>query len=151
MSIYKTKFICWELKKGGIFQPPTCYEKMISLLTISLAQSLMLFSRPTHSKAFSSFSCSYMPCACFMPSMSLSKRSCACLSMSARILQIEGRNSFIMSVTKNICKHIISCSFSLLVFIKLPNSLKPALLTRTSICKFNSCISEYIISSFWLF
>ena len=39
---------------------------------------------PVHSKAFSAFSCSVMPCACFIPSMSLSKRSCACLSMSAR-------------------------------------------------------------------
>ena len=27
---------------------------------------------------------SVMPCACFMPSMSRSKCSCACLSMSAR-------------------------------------------------------------------
>ena len=31
----------------------------------------MLLSRLVHSKAFSAFNCSVMPCACFMPSMSL--------------------------------------------------------------------------------
>ena len=60
------------------------YAKIISFSTISLAQALMLLRHPVHSKAFSAFSCSVMPCACFIPSMSLSKRSCACLLMSAR-------------------------------------------------------------------
>ena len=36
------------------------------LFTISLAHALMLLSRPTHSKAFSAFNCSVMPCACFI-------------------------------------------------------------------------------------
>lgn len=35
----------------------------------------ILLNCPIHSKAFSAFSCSVMPCACFMSSMSLSKRS----------------------------------------------------------------------------
>ena len=36
------------------------YAYMISLSTISLAQALMLLSRPVHSKAFSTFNCSAM-------------------------------------------------------------------------------------------
>lgn len=37
---------------------------MSSLSTVSLARVLMLLRRPVHSKAFSAFSCSVMPCAC---------------------------------------------------------------------------------------
>jgi len=61
---------------------PVFYAKMISLSTISIAQARMLFIFPIHSKAFSAFSYSVIPRACFMPSMSFSKRSCACPSFS---------------------------------------------------------------------
>jgi len=40
----------------------SAYAKMISSFTISLAQALMLPSRPVHSKAFSSFRCSVVSC-----------------------------------------------------------------------------------------
>ena len=48
---------------------------MISLSTISLAHTCMLFILPTHSQTFSAFSCSVIPCACFICSMILSNRS----------------------------------------------------------------------------
>ena len=68
-----------------LYTPPLfLYTYTISLFTISLAKDLMLFILPFHSKAFSAFSCLFMPCVCFMPPMSLSNRSCACLSMSTR-------------------------------------------------------------------
>lgn len=64
--------------------PLSAYAKMISSFTISLAHARMLFICPTHFKAFSALSRSVIPCACFICSVSRSKRSCACLSISAR-------------------------------------------------------------------
>ncbi len=46
------------------------YAYIISSFTISLAHALTLFILFVHSKAFSSFRRSVMPCVCFMPSMS---------------------------------------------------------------------------------
>ena len=45
--------------------PIPSYAYMSSFPTISLAHALTLFILPVHSKAFSAFSCSVMPCACY--------------------------------------------------------------------------------------
>lgn len=86
ISIHKMRiFIPQKRKTTELYTlSPPHYVYKISSSTISFAQALMLPSRPVHSKAFSSFRRFVMPCACFMPSMSRSKRSCACLSISAR-------------------------------------------------------------------
>ena len=64
--------------------PPLPYAKIIFLSTISLAHARMLLSRPVHSKAFSAFNCSIIPCACFICSTNRKNISSVCLSMSAR-------------------------------------------------------------------
>ena len=65
-------------------RPPTRVHRAGPPKDVYKRQALMLFVLPVHSKAFSSFRHSVMPCPCFMPSMSRSKCACACLSMSAR-------------------------------------------------------------------
>ena len=87
MSEYKTIIFGGRFHAGfvdGLKNAKALFEKSTAEKLTSIAHARMLFIFCTHSKAFSDFNCSVVSCDCFICSTSLSKRSSACLSTSAR-------------------------------------------------------------------